>query len=185
MRTTNKDLLNLELKNPTSSSLDSTLLVCPNKDLPPQKSASGEKLVTSSIPESEVLGKVRDFLGVMTNKRLQTDAEENSGKDYDIEALTGKEKEYIEMDLILGVADLHTPEAVAAAESAMVSSGSSQQVLDLAGTRSGSDTESSEDDSEDDDEEMTENGVQDSKSQKTGSSRSGKRKKRPNIIELL
>ncbi|KAI3990877.1 hypothetical protein MKX01_026061 [Papaver californicum] len=184
MGTTNKDLLNLELKNPTSSSLDSTLLVCPKKDLPPQKSTSGEKLVTSSIPKSQVLGKVRDFLGVMAeaNKRLQTDAEENSGKDYDIEALTGKEKEYIEMDLILGVADLHTPEAVAAAESAMVGS---QQVLDLAGTGSGSDTESSEDDSEDDDEEMTENGVKDSKSQKTGSSSKGKRKKQPNIIELL
>ncbi|KAI3878933.1 hypothetical protein MKX03_037330 [Papaver bracteatum] len=181
MGTTNKDLLNLELKNSTSSSLDSTLLVFPKKDLPPQNSTSGEKLVTSSIPKSQVLGKVRDFLGVMAeaNKKLQTDAKE---KDYDIEALTGNEKEYIEMDLILGVADLHTPEAVAAAESALVGS---QQVINLAGTGSGSDTESSDDDNEDDDEEMTENGVEDSKSQKAGSSSNGQRKKRPNIIELL
>ncbi|RZC62691.1 hypothetical protein C5167_024445 [Papaver somniferum] len=176
----NKDLLNLELKNSTSSSLDSTLLVFPKKDLPPQSSTSGEKLVTSSIPKSQVLGKVRDFLGVMAeaNKKLQTDAKENSGKDYDIEALTGNEKEYIEMDLIVGVADLHTPEAVAAAESALVGS---QQVINLAGTGSGSDTESSEDE----DEEMTETGAEDSKSQKAGSPSNGQRKKRPNIIELL
>ncbi|KAI3972685.1 hypothetical protein MKX01_019343 [Papaver californicum] len=178
MGTTNKDLLNLELKNPTSSSLDSTLLVCTKKDLPPQNSTCGEKIVTSLIPKSQVLGKARDFLGVMVEakKTLQTDAKENCGKDYNIEALTGKEKEYIEMDLILGVADLHTPEVVSAAESAMFGS---QQVIDLAGTGSGSDTESSEDD----DEKMTENGVKDLK--KVGSSRNGKQKKRPNIIELL
>ncbi|MCL7034475.1 hypothetical protein MKW94_015391 [Papaver nudicaule] len=124
MGTTSKDLLNLELKNSTSSSLDSTLLVFPKKDLPPQNSTCGEKLVTSSIPRSQ--------------------------------------------------------EAVAAAESAMVGS---RQVIDLAGTGNGSDTESSDDDSED--EEMTENGVKDSKPQKTGSSRNGQRKKRPNLIELL
>ncbi|KAK3022847.1 hypothetical protein RJ639_046992 [Escallonia herrerae] len=67
-----------------------------------------------------LMGKVKDFLGIMAeaNKRLQLDARDKS-EDYDIEALTGNESEYIEMDLMLGVADLHTPEAVAAAESAV------------------------------------------------------------------
>ncbi|GAU51066.1 hypothetical protein TSUD_84240 [Trifolium subterraneum] len=36
---------------------------------------------------------------------------------YDIEGITGKESKVIEMDLMLGVVDLHTPETVAAAES--------------------------------------------------------------------
>ncbi|KAL5996654.1 hypothetical protein ACLOJK_007573 [Asimina triloba] len=45
-----------------------------------------------------------------------------SERDYDIEVLTGNEKECIEMNLVLGVADLHTPEAVVGAESAMLGS---------------------------------------------------------------
>ncbi|KAL5996652.1 hypothetical protein ACLOJK_007571 [Asimina triloba] len=45
-----------------------------------------------------------------------------SERDYDIEVLTGNEKECIEMNLVLGVADLHTPEAVVGAESAMAGS---------------------------------------------------------------
>ncbi|OVA14563.1 Protein of unknown function DUF4598 [Macleaya cordata] len=131
--TTSKDLLSLEQKNSTSSSLESTLLVCPKKESPSQNlkaSTCGEKLVTTSVPKSQVLGKLKDFLGVMAeaNKRLQHDAKESSSKDYDIEALTGNENEYIEMDLVLGVADLNTPEAVAAAESAMAGS---QQILIL------------------------------------------------------
>ncbi|KAK3001973.1 hypothetical protein RJ639_022282 [Escallonia herrerae] len=75
--------------------------------------------VITGIPVG-VMGKVKDFLGIMAeaNKRLQLDARDKS-EDYDIEALTGNESEYIEMDLMLGVADLHTPEAVAAAESAL------------------------------------------------------------------
>ncbi|KAF7150333.1 hypothetical protein RHSIM_Rhsim02G0173400 [Rhododendron simsii] len=44
---------------------------------------------------------------------------QDNANDYDIEALTGNESEYIEMDLMLGIADLHTPEALAAAESAI------------------------------------------------------------------
>ncbi|KAI3984105.1 hypothetical protein MKX01_035232 [Papaver californicum] len=154
MATTNQDLLKLELKTSISSSLESTLLLFPTKETPAQSSICGEKLVTSSIPRSQVLGKVRDFLGVMAeaNEKLQNDAKENSGKDYDIEALTGKENEYIEMDLVLGVADLHTPEAVAAAESAMAGS----QRIDLAAKDGGSDTESSDGENEDDEDDNDE-----------------------------
>ncbi|KAG1326104.1 Pleiotropic drug resistance protein 3 [Cocos nucifera] len=66
-----------------------------------------------------VLGKVKDFLGIMAkaNEKLELDTKKNSCADYDIEVLNGNEKEYIEMDLLLGVADLHTADAVAAAES--------------------------------------------------------------------
>ncbi|MCL7039158.1 hypothetical protein MKW94_013747 [Papaver nudicaule] len=188
MATTNQDLLKLELKTSTSSSLEATLLVCPTKETPPKSSICGEKLVTSSIPRSQVLGKVRDFLGVMAeaNEKLQNDAKENPGKDYNIEALTGKEDEYIEMDLVLGVADLHTPEAVAAAESAMARS---QQVIDLADRDGGSDTESSdgesEEDEDDNDEGTTGNNTEKVKSRKDDSSGDGQPKKRSKIIELL
>ncbi|XP_010914760.1 uncharacterized protein [Elaeis guineensis] len=75
--------------------------------------------LTTAVPKSQVLGKVKDFLGNMAkaNEKLELDAQKNSRADYDIEVLSGNEKEYIEMDLLLGVADLHTADAVAAAES--------------------------------------------------------------------
>ncbi|KAF5199719.1 hypothetical protein FRX31_010694 [Thalictrum thalictroides] len=73
------------------------------------------------------------------NARLQHDAK----TDYNFEELTGNESEYIEMDLVLGVADLHTPEAVAAAESAMAGS---QSVTHVAADICGSDFESDDDD---------------------------------------
>ncbi|KAG4907694.1 hypothetical protein JHK82_056350 [Glycine max] len=100
---------------------------------------------------SLVLGKVKDFLGVMSeaNKRLELDAKDNP-ENYDIEELTGNESEVIEMDLMLGVADLHTPEAVAAAESAI---STCQPVIPLAADGSETDSEesSTDDDCGDDD----------------------------------
>uniref|UniRef100_A0A2P2J8M6 Uncharacterized protein MANES_10G087700 n=1 Tax=Rhizophora mucronata TaxID=61149 RepID=A0A2P2J8M6_RHIMU len=95
-----------------------------------------------------VLGKVKDFLGVISeaNRQLEQDAKDNSHK-YDIEALTGNESEVIEMDLMLGIADLHTPEAVAAAESA-----TDHGQLVIPASASSSETES-EGTSDDDDEE--------------------------------
>ncbi|KAI8537670.1 hypothetical protein RHMOL_Rhmol09G0042000 [Rhododendron molle] len=74
---------------------------------------------------------------------------QDNAKDYDIEALTGNESEYIEMDLMLGVADLHTAEAVAAAESAIAGY---QPVISLALSSSSSDDNSSSDDESSDDE---------------------------------
>ncbi|KAK9272181.1 hypothetical protein L1049_002552 [Liquidambar formosana] len=99
---------------------------------------------------SMVLGKVKDFLGVISeaNKRLQLDAKDKSSKEYDIEALTGNESEYIEMDLMLGIADLLTPEAVAAAESAIAGY---QPVIPLVATCSESELEDSSDEDDDDD----------------------------------
>ncbi|KAJ6764964.1 hypothetical protein OIU74_023772 [Salix koriyanagi] len=96
-----------------------------------------------------VLGKVRDFLGVISeaNKRLQADAKENS-EEYDIEVLTGNESEVVEMDLMLGIADLHTPEAVAAAEAAIAGS---QSMISLAACSSETESEDSSDESESDD----------------------------------
>ncbi|KAL7235028.1 hypothetical protein ACSBR1_018496 [Camellia fascicularis] len=95
--------------------------------------------------------KVKDFLGVMleANQRLQNDAKDNV-EGYDIEVLTGNESEYIEMDLMLGVADLHTPKAVAASESAIVGY---QPVISLAASSSETKLESSSDDSSDRDSE--------------------------------
>ncbi|KAJ0018426.1 hypothetical protein Pint_11333 [Pistacia integerrima] len=69
------------------------------------------------------LGKVKDFLGVISeaNKRLQLDAK----------------------DLMLGIADLHTPKAVTAAESAVAGN---QPVISLAASNSGTNSEDSDDD---------------------------------------
>uniref|UniRef100_A0A8R7PS11 Uncharacterized protein n=1 Tax=Triticum urartu TaxID=4572 RepID=A0A8R7PS11_TRIUA len=54
---------------------------------------------TDPLPKSQVLGKVKDFLGEMAkaNEKLQLDAQNKPPEEYDIEALTGNEKEYIEM----------------------------------------------------------------------------------------
>uniref|UniRef100_A0A0A8ZR83 Uncharacterized protein n=1 Tax=Arundo donax TaxID=35708 RepID=A0A0A8ZR83_ARUDO len=73
------------------------------------------------LPKSQVLGKVKDFLGEIAkaNEKLQLDTQNKPPEEYDIEALTGNEKEYIEMDLLLGVADLHSEQAVEAAEATM------------------------------------------------------------------
>ncbi|KAF3322844.1 hypothetical protein FCM35_KLT12833 [Carex littledalei] len=75
----------------------------------------------TTVPRSEVLGKVRNFLGEIAkaNEQLAIDAQEKPREEIDLEALTGNEKEYIEMDLLLGVADLNSDAAVAAAESDM------------------------------------------------------------------
>ncbi|XP_050261430.1 uncharacterized protein LOC126706162 [Quercus robur] len=158
---TSKDLLHLEHKNPSTSPLESTLLVC-RKDIAPlpQKSIPDGNPITAPVPKSQVLGKIKDFLGVISeaNERLQHDAKENS-ESYDIESLTGNETEIIEMDLMLGIADLHTPEAVAAAESAIAGY---QPLNPLAASSSGtisddSSDNDSDDDNDDDDDDDDEN----------------------------
>ncbi|KAL1352291.1 uncharacterized protein [Arachis hypogaea] len=68
---------------------------------------------------------------------------------YNIEELTGNESKVIEMDLMLGVADLNTPEAVAAAESAI---SSCQPAISLAANGKDTDTDSDESSAEDDNE---------------------------------
>ncbi|KAJ0018422.1 hypothetical protein Pint_11337 [Pistacia integerrima] len=143
---TSRDLLQLEHKNSTSSAMESAILVCNKKES--KKPNPNEKPLFSLRPQSQVLGKVKNFLGVISeaNKRLQLDAKDNA-QDYDIEVLTGKESEVIEMDLMVGVADLHTPEAVTAAESAIAGN---QPVISLAASSSGTNSEDSSEDSDDD-----------------------------------
>ncbi|KAK7839137.1 uncharacterized protein LOC111987547 [Quercus suber] len=154
MGNTSKDLLHLEHKhnNPSTSplALESTLLVCKKDSFPqPQIPIPDAKPLTAPVPKSQVLGKVKDFLGVISeaNERLQDGAKDNS-ENYDIEVLTGNESEIIEMDLMLGIADLHTPEAVAAAESAIAGC---HPVIPLAASNSGTDSEDSSDNDSDDD----------------------------------
>ncbi|KAM1794798.1 hypothetical protein FF1_034948 [Malus domestica] len=147
MGNTSKDLLQFEHKRASTSPLESTLLVCKNAST--KKAQPGPAL---PLPKSQVLGQVRDFLGVISeaNERLKQDAKDNP-ENYDIEVLTGNESQ---VELMLGVADLQTPEAVAAAESAIVGC---QPVIPLAINSSGeesedsSDGDSSSDDSDDED----------------------------------
>ncbi|MED6171302.1 hypothetical protein PIB30_039567 [Stylosanthes scabra] len=148
-----KELLHLEHKATSLSSLESTLLVCNGKReqstqtkiLPPNGTT-----LTAPVPKSQLLTKAKDFLGVMSdaNKRLELDAKDHP-ENYDIEELTGNESEVIEMDLMLGVADLNTPEAVAAAESA-ISSRQPSILLAADGNDTDSDESSAEDENEDD-----------------------------------
>ncbi|GAA0139738.1 hypothetical protein LIER_01225 [Lithospermum erythrorhizon] len=156
MTTHSKDLLDLEKTHITTSSfssLESKLLLCnQNKESKNSKAELVKPNIKpdfSSVPKSQVLGKIKDFLGVMSeaNGRLQLDAKDSSEK-YDIEVLDGNGSEYIEMDLMLGIADLHTPEAVAAAESVIAGN---QPVISLAGASSESESGDCSDSSDEDD----------------------------------
>lgn len=92
---------------------------------------------------------MKDFLGVISeaNKSLQLSAKDKR-EEFNIEVLNGNESEYIEMDLMLGVAELHTPEAMAAAEAAIAGN---QPVFDLPANGSSSESENSSSDDDDDD----------------------------------
>lgn len=163
----NKELLQLEEEHnttPSLSSLETTLLVCNNKKKKKESDSQtkrfpidGTSSLTAPLPPSQLLGKVKDFLGVMSeaNKRLENDAKDHP-EEYDIEELTGNESEVIEMDLMLGVADLHTPEAVAAAESAI---SGCQPVISLAADGSEIDSEEEEEESSVDEDDEIDNNV--------------------------
>lgn len=188
MQTTSKDLLELEAQKP--SFLESTFLVG-NKDPltqtedPHSKRNVDGKLITTPVPKSQVLGKVKDFLGVMAeaNKRMQLDAQENSCEVYDIEVLNGNESKYIEMDLLLGVADLNTPEAIVAAESAMAGSMSTFPVPVCCSDSDTDDTDDSDDDDDNDDITCSRDKTQNESLDKNYSS-TDRQKKQPKITEL-
>ncbi|XP_074294859.1 uncharacterized protein LOC141622761 [Silene latifolia] len=146
MEKTSKELLQFE-HNPPSSFKDSALLVFGNTKTSAQEKPSFAAPIPSS---SQVLGKVKDFLGVISeaNKNLELKAKDNP-EEYNIENLNGNESELIEMDLMLGVADLHTPEAMAAAEAAITGN---QRVLDLYKNDDSSESDSDDEDDDDDDE---------------------------------
>ncbi|XP_009346540.2 trigger factor-like isoform X1 [Pyrus x bretschneideri] len=143
MGNTSKDLLQLEHKKASTSPLESTLLVCKNASTK-KAQPEGKPIPALPLPGSQVLGQVRDFLGVISeaNEQLYRDAKDNP-ENYDIEVLTGNESEVINMELMLGVADLQTPEAVTAAESAI---SGCQPVIPLAVNSSGEESEDSSDD---------------------------------------
>ncbi|KAK9068691.1 hypothetical protein SSX86_012806 [Deinandra increscens subsp. villosa] len=192
-------LLDLENNAQNSSSKESALLVCKTGDDDLLKNLETAKAKANAIPDTKptfaapppslVIGKVRDFLGVMaeSNKKLQQDAM-NLNKNYDIEALTGDESEYIEMDLMLGVADLNTPEAVAAAESAIVGS---QPIISLDASSSESESEDSSDDDSCSDETnkgsrhpLKSNGQTRNDKSTNATSENSQKRKRSKIVEL-
>ncbi|EPS73735.1 hypothetical protein M569_01023 [Genlisea aurea] len=196
-----KDLLKLEPNGSgvrTTSSLESKFLFCSRSDeLSSPATSSLHKPDMFSVPKSQVLGKVKDFLGVISesNKKLQHDAKLNPDR-YDIEVLgdAANSSGYIEMDLMLGVADLHTPEAVAAAEAAMAGRVPAFLPLggggsDDGGSSGSSDCEGENDESKKDSsskpvrngaEEETIHEVDELKDKK----KKKKKRKRPNIVEL-
>ncbi|KAL3849131.1 hypothetical protein ACJIZ3_011013 [Penstemon smallii] len=189
MAENNKDLLHLEATTPSTSCLESKLFVCKKDGAFPLSETPVEKPAMFPVPK--ILGKVKDFLDVMSesNKKLLNDAKENPNN-YDIEVLNGQESEYIELDLMLGVADLHTPEAVAAAESAIAGK---QPVIHLPeNSSSGSDSDDASDDDDDEEEEEEESVPQSAQVESTDAERDSSRKvsskqkpkKRPKIVEL-
>ncbi|KAG7586679.1 hypothetical protein ISN45_Aa02g019570 [Arabidopsis thaliana x Arabidopsis arenosa] len=144
-----KDLLKLELKNPSSSSaMDSALLMCTEKNKNKKKKSEApppSKPTIAPVPKSQLLGKLKGFLGVMAEANKKSEANPEA---YNIEALTGNESEVIEMDLMLGVADLNTPEAVSAAEAAIAGIGPAAESGDSSSHESDSDSDGEENKSE-------------------------------------
>ncbi|KAJ0981300.1 hypothetical protein J5N97_009555 [Dioscorea zingiberensis] len=190
MASTSKDLLDFS-DRPSKPSILESLLVN-SKDSKVQKEGKEcggngvdekrRKPLTGVVPTSQVLGKVKDFLGVMAkaNEKLEHDVKENSQVNYDIEFLDGNEQEYIEMDLLLGIAELHNEDAVASAKAAMGN-------LHPAEASTSSDCSSTDDTDEDDSE-----NVNDDSSDKPVKTNSDKEhsldnknpNKRPKIIVL-
>ncbi|XP_074588800.1 uncharacterized protein LOC141844700 [Curcuma longa] len=130
------------LDQPSAPAFPHRLLVSGTTDKRGDKRGRTAKAATAAaaVPRSQVMDRVKDFLGVIAkaNDKLDLDVRERSRADYDVEVLSGNEKTYIEMDLLLGVADLHDDEAVAAAEAAM--SGVTPPSLPAASDSSSSDT---------------------------------------------
>lgn len=130
-----RDLLQFE--RGTSALEERLRVVPPSSDAKP-------RMPTTSVPESSVLGRLKAFLPMMdeANRALFSGIEEKGREQYDIEVVDeDDEKPHIEMDLALGIADLKTPEALAAAERAAAGQGNNaHQVAD-----------DSDDDSSDDD----------------------------------
>ncbi|KAI4302305.1 hypothetical protein MLD38_038068 [Melastoma candidum] len=198
MGPSSKDLLPLEKHDSSNLSLGSSLLICKNKASVSRNKPSHPD--TKSFPSmpvhaSQVLGRVKDFLGVISeaNRRLEIDAKENPGN-FDIEALDGNESQIIEMDLMLGIADLHTAEAIAAAESSIAGD---QPAESLSASSNETDSEDSSDDDDSDGggnhggengrfiEELQKPKYQgDASAETTGKNRSKKLSKRPKIVEL-
>ncbi|CAA7052338.1 unnamed protein product [Microthlaspi erraticum] len=151
MKETNKDLLELEDKIPSSSSssaIESVLLLTKEKKEKKKKKREEEapsKPTIAPVPKSQFLDKLKGFLGVMAeaNKKLEQEVAEGNSEAFDIEALTGDESQVVEMNLMVGVADLNTPEAVKAAEAAIAGNGPAAESGD-----SSSDDESDSDEEE-------------------------------------
>ncbi|KAL2929357.1 Dihydrodiol dehydrogenase 3, partial [Bienertia sinuspersici] len=195
MEKTSKELLQLEHKDLSSSFNESALLVCgKNKKSLEEGTKLEGKPFNAPLPKSQVedppqvLVRLEIFLGVISeaNKTLELKAKENP-EAFDIEALNGTESNCIEMDLMLGVADLHTQEAMEAAEAAVAGN---QRIVDLPHSReSESSSDDDEDDSNDDEEEKA--GSSTGKSEKMQvddslpqQSERRTKSKRPKIIEL-
>jgi len=154
----NRDLLQLERgTNPLEERL---CVIPPSSDAKP-------RMPTTSVPESSVLGRLKAFLPMMdeANRKLFSGIEENGREQFDIEVVDEDEdKPHIEMDLALGIADLNTPEALAAAERAAAGQGQNPtQVADVS-------DDSSDDDMEPDDEVRT---------------RASRRRSKPSKVEII
>ncbi|CAH9095355.1 unnamed protein product [Cuscuta epithymum] len=191
MKPSSKALLDLERK---ASPLESKFVFqngYENFKSQRAKPSSSEK--TSTIPpihQSEFLGKVKDFLGVISaaNEKLEVDAK-NNPENYDIEALTGEESQFIEMDLMLGVAELQSKEAIAAAESAIA--GNQPVMIPFASTSSDDDDDDDESDGAEDCEDeqhFPDNKKTGKPAEKDSASESSRKKKhsrkRSKIVEL-
>ncbi|WOL19689.1 hypothetical protein Cni_G28491 [Canna indica] len=137
---------------------------------------SHRRQAAGSLNPSQILDKVKGFLGVIAeaNDKLELDVREVKHVDYDIEVLSGNEKEYIEMDLLLGVADLHNAEAVAAAEAAL--SGLPPSVPSISASSSNTDDDNDEKDASCSSEKLD--------ADEAESVRGNKQKKRPKIVVL-
>eukprot|EP00850_Spirogloea_muscicola_P011097 SM000067S20374 [mRNA] locus=s67:567345:569215:- [translate_table: standard] len=102
-----------------------SLVVCRPADvhaLPSPPMLQQRPPTTRPMPPSAVLARLREFLPQMdnANQQLRESLQAGQQDDVNIEVLTSADgAPHIEMDLMLGLAELKTPEAVAAAEQAL------------------------------------------------------------------
>ncbi|GJP47338.1 hypothetical protein CLOM_g6545 [Closterium sp. NIES-68] len=88
---------------------------------PPGSGQAPPSMFTTPVAESSVLARLRGFLPQMEqeNQKLQRAIEEQGQEAVSMEAVDDSQQ-HIEMDLSLGLVDLRTPDAVVAAERALV-----------------------------------------------------------------
>ncbi|MCO5578451.1 hypothetical protein L7F22_032294 [Adiantum nelumboides] len=117
---TSKDLLRLEHFDTSSASGAKVLSICKAKKSHGIHPSSFKTMPLGDIVgESSVLHKVQAFLPMLeeANRKLAEAIKEKGPDNYDIEVLKSHERNaFVEMDLALGVADLHSNDAIIAAE---------------------------------------------------------------------
>ncbi|PKI49227.1 hypothetical protein CRG98_030376 [Punica granatum] len=147
-------MAHIRIRKPSESSVSPAPLLCSAPLLRARFSSFGSRLCEYVMKRVQPLKKNR-LIPTESLRLVKFLKAKDNPEEFDIEALNGNESEVIELDLMLGIADLHTPEAVAAAEASV---SGYQPPVPLFGNDSETDSDSSSSDEDgDNDNENEEN----------------------------